>query len=256
MQAPITPIRLPPGVRTLYLYGGSFDPPTYFHYEASLAPSWMADPRALVLYIPAARSPLKPKGPVAGDSDRVAMLASFPDFCVNRAPQRADETDALIWTDEVDRAAWERAHVNEQPSYTIDTVQRLRRAVGTKLQFRLLIGTDQAVQFKRWKSWRELLKEAEPVVMLREPHTTPAAFLDALAEAGLTPREQLAWARRLAPQPPIRMSSTRVRELLKSAGPRRSWPHELTRHLSPEVARYLSTHALYSFKRPARSRAR
>ena len=67
--------------------------------------------------------------------------------------------DAQVSTIELDRPG---------PSYTVDTLEHLRKAVGDT-ELRLLVGSDQAVSFQQWKDWPRILELASPVVMLRPP---------------------------------------------------------------------------------------
>lgn len=72
----ISPASIPRRAKVVLVYGGSFDPP---HRAHAVIPLLLAQrlygPAGHVLYIPAARSPLKETGPVAADEDRVRMLA-------------------------------------------------------------------------------------------------------------------------------------------------------------------------------------
>ena len=53
-----------------------------------------------------------------------------------------------------------------KPNYTFDTIKQLQRLY-PGITFVLLIGTDQAVQFKQWKDQKELLQLVEVVVYPR-----------------------------------------------------------------------------------------
>jgi nicotinic acid mononucleotide adenylyltransferase len=168
----------------------------------------------ILVYIPAAASPLKDASPRAADQDRLDML---------KAALRRDAR-RVIWTDELDRAAWHRARgETPPPSYTIDTVRRLRRALGaqgrTDVALRLLIGADQATQFHRWKDARRLLRLCPPIVMLRAPCETREALLEALRAAGWTRAELERWSEAVAPIPARLATSTDVRAALHGAPP-------------------------------------
>lgn len=244
-EAPITPLRLPEGVKTLILFGGSFDPITTAHTEVVWTIHVVAMMRHThVLFVPAAKSPLKAHGPVASDADRVAMIKAARKNSIN---DRAPTDWSSIWTDEIDRAAWERARGVERPSYTIDTVRRLRQIVPASVTLRLLIGSDQAVQFSKWKQHRTLRQLAEPLVLLRPPHRTVAQFIDAIAADGAGTREQLAWATRVLPGEATGTSSTQVREALPTLPPDAArWKNSrIGCQLGDKVARYIATHGLY-----------
>lgn len=237
--APIAPLRVPDGVTTLLVFGGSFDPPHRFHVAGPLAALHSLDDpdRAWLLYVPAARSPLKSARPLATDARRLAMLR----LALKGPGPRS------IWTDELDRAAWERRRGLARPSYTIDTLRRLRRALPRGVRLRLLIGADQAAAFHRWKSHRALVRLAEPVVMLREPYESASSVLRSLDKLAWSDADRRAWRSRVAPVPAINISSTALRGAIAKTPPRAdAWKHHpLLRHLAPEVARFIISHRLY-----------
>lgn len=150
-----------PSTRIL-IFGGTFDPP---HLAHARLPRIIADRLncSQILYIPAAINPLKTQGPSASRDDRVAMLVLT----------LADAPKARISTIELERPG---------PSFTIDTLRQLRAqfhlaasphaaASSSDPQFLLLMGSDQALDFQRWKDWQQILTLATPVVMLRPPWT-------------------------------------------------------------------------------------
>ncbi|HEX2838745.1 MAG TPA: nicotinate-nicotinamide nucleotide adenylyltransferase [Phycisphaerales bacterium] len=250
--APITP--LPARVRaasTLYLFGGSFDPPHHYHLRvagitAAHAEASNSEPtHSLCLYVPAARSPLKQAGPTAGDAARVRML---------RAALRG-VSNAAIWSDEVDRAKWQRRHGVDRPSYSIDTVKRLRSLLPKGTCIHLVIGADQAAAFHRWRSARALVRLAQPLVLPREGIRTPADLRrEVAASAGpfWSVRELDAWSRRLLDAPVIRESSTRLRRALAGSPAQRA---RALRSLPLAVARIVDERNLYASPPVPRRRA-
>jgi nicotinate-nucleotide adenylyltransferase len=237
--SPITPVPAPAGAPMVILFGGTFDPPHRAHVDlARSAREWLEGKvrmsgRAWLVYMPAARSPLKEHGPVASEEDRVAM--------VRLAIQGLERSG--VWTDEIDRAGPGKAG----PSYTIDTVERARRWLdgygGGKTMLRLLIGADQAVQFHRWKRTREIVEMTEPVVMAR---SLAGGWVDAdglveeMARAEFwTGAELAAWRARVAPDAVMDVSSTGVRGA--AAGTRRAAESDV----APEVWEYIRAKGLY-----------
>ena len=111
----------------LGVFGGTFDPVHVGHLAIAHA-ALESLPLDRVLFVIAKRSPLKERGPVAGEADRLRMLelavAGEPRFAVSRA--------------ELDR---------EGPSYTVDTLERL---AGRDELF-LILGSDAIADFPRWK---------------------------------------------------------------------------------------------------------
>ena len=187
-------------VRSVLVFGGSFDPPHAGHVRfaararAALGLEWL-------VCVPAARSPHKEVGPVASGEDRVAMLGlAF-----------VDVARVLVSRVEIDRAEAEEA------SYTVETLREIRALLGDGVRMRLLIGADQAASFHRWREARSIIEMAEPAVVLREPW----AALDGLLEA-MVPHwdadELEAWRGRVIDVEPMEVSSTEVRGLLRARG--------------------------------------
>lgn len=245
-DAPITPLSIPKDVRTLMVFGGSFDPPHFYHTIGPLSVmARLFGQEAWLLYVPAATSPLKKAGPRVSDAHRLAMLKRALDVPGRRS----------IWTDELDRAAWLRAR-GETPraSYTIDTLRRLRATIPRKVTLRLLIGSDQAADFHRWKDAREIIEIAEPVVMVREPIVTACSLWSALGDAW-TREEKVAWCRRIAPNFPHDAASTDLRDAIPGA-PGRAEHWDRRKRLGgiiTSVAQYIIDHNLYGH-RPGRSK--
>ncbi|MDQ6858478.1 MAG: nicotinate-nucleotide adenylyltransferase [Chloroflexota bacterium] len=109
------------------VFGGTFDPVHVGHLAIAHA-ALESVPLDRVLFVPAQRSPLKERGPVATAADRLAMLelavAGEPRFSVSRA--------------ELDR---------DGPSYTVDTLAGLAGAD----QLFLILGSDAIADLPRWK---------------------------------------------------------------------------------------------------------
>lgn len=244
--APITSLPLPKGVKTVVVYGGSFDPPHVWHMCASIVLRLMFRERSMMLYVPAAHSPLKPNGPIASDDQRLAMLqlGNLIQLPGSRRKPCPTGWHGIIWTDEIDRSRWEAEHHLRSRSYTIDTLRRLKSIIPANIQLRLLIGTDQAVQFHRWKKFREVMRLAEPVVVLRPPHKTPKMFLHALDSSVWNMKERLAWAERIVPSQPVYISSTDIRKYI-ARQPLNYKLWDTSRYIDPNLANYIIKHSLY-----------
>lgn len=182
---------------------------------------------ACLLFVPAARSPFKADRPRASDEDRVAMLR----LAIREVPH------AAVWTDEIDRAARTNA-----PSYTIDSLDRLRAAAEHSAEIRLLIGADQAASFHKWREPRRIMQLAPPLVLLRGSDADSLAAM--LRASGFWTQPELdRWAACVVPTPLSPINSTRLRELLASSDPA-SEP-ELLAGLDPAVLGYIRAHGLY-----------
>lgn len=109
------------------VFGGTFDPVHVGHLAIAHA-AVESVPLDRVVFVLAKRSPLKERGPVAGEADRLRMLevaiADEPRFAASRI--------------ELDR---------EGPSYTVDTLERL----GGADDLFLILGSDAIADFPRWK---------------------------------------------------------------------------------------------------------
>jgi len=164
----------------------------------------------------------------------------------------AGDPRAIVWTDEIDRAARAaiKADTVPEPSYMVDTLRRLRSLLdsggeGPRHALRLLIGADQAIALHRWRDYREVMRLAPPIVWLRSPVDTAEQLLAALFDVGVWSREELAeWRTRIAPLPLLDLSATAVRERLKTAPSTLDDPF-LRRALPIRVLEYISQNNLY-----------
>lgn len=232
--APVTPLDLPPGCRRVTLFGGTFDPPHRWHMRGA-----MANARAMgacLVVVPAARNPLKATGPIASDEDRVAMVK----LALEAAAAEAEDHDGLrVWTDEIDRARWARDRGTTTPSYTIDTVRRLREIVGADVEIHIIIGVDQALAFHTWREYRALFRLATPLVMPRDGVTEHTTFETLLRTTGAWDEGEICeWGSLIHYGMPLEpVSSTRVRDALKRGEP--------TPDLDPAVRAYIDARGLY-----------
>lgn len=222
----MTPLPVPRDARGVVVFGGTFDPVHRWHVRIAAAVRRRVFPRGgWIVFVPAARSPLKDGGPVASDADRVAML--------RLATRRLAR--AVVWTDEIDRAAGGR------PSYTVETLGRMRRVLG-RAPLRLLIGADQAAQFHRWREYRRILALAEPVVVLRPPVRSKSALRRALERSGAwSAAEVEEWLGRVVPVEVRDISSSAIRAALGRGGDGR-----VRRAVPPAVAAYIRERGLYA----------
>ncbi len=128
------------------VFGGTFDPVHVGHLSIAQA-ALECVPLDRVIFVPARRSPLKDRGPVASEQDRLAMLrlatALEPRFAVS--------------TVELDR---------EGTSYTVDTLEGLK----DEGELYLVMGADAMNKFHRWRS-PERIRELAVLLVASRPGT-------------------------------------------------------------------------------------
>jgi nicotinate-nucleotide adenylyltransferase len=216
--------------RVLGLLGGTFDPVHNGHRalaDAALA-SGAVD---RVCWIPAGRPPHR-SGPQAGATHRLAlvdlMIADQPAFCLDAS--------------EIETAA------RGEPSYTILTLERLRRELGPAQPLALILGADAFLGLPDWHRWQEIPTLAHLLVAGR-----PGSTLDATSLP--EPLRRL-WADRFCADPkalatrpggllhhfpmkPLEVSATELRRRLPDP------TAKLDGLLPPALVRYIRHHHLY-----------
>ncbi len=210
------------------ILGGTFDPVHVGHVETALAAERALD-LDTVLLMPSGMPPHRQQQPLASRFHRFAMVA----LAVNG----------------LGRLAVSDLEIGEAgPSYTFDTLTRLRDTGLEGSQIFFITGADAFAEIETWSRYPDVLDMAHFVVVSRPRHPAPAI---ADAVPSLAPRlragtrdgsSAVASARQLdiyvvdAPTPDI--SSTDVRRRL-GAG-------EAIDGLVPEAVRiYIAQHGLY-----------
>ena len=126
------------------VFGGTFDPVHVGHLAIALA-ALESVPLDRVLFVPARRSPLKDRDPLASVSDRVAMLkaavASEPRFALSPV--------------ELDR---------QGVSYTVDTLEALR----SEGDLFLILGSDALSDLARWRA-PDRIRELATILVAARP---------------------------------------------------------------------------------------
>lgn len=207
--------------KKLGVFGGTFDPIHRGHVEPVRRVA-MALGLHQVLFIPTAKPPHKDGPRKASALHRYVMvelaLLDEPDFVVSPLEMPlAGPTDP------------------PGPSYTVDTLERLRREHPNDALF-LIVGADSFVQLSAWRNWRRILKRAKLAVMTR-----PGWSLD--EHVGALPAEQRQAVEdgrvHFVENPPVDLSSSEIRQNLARGD---SLPNDA---LHPRVSTYLSKYTLY-----------
>jgi len=133
------------------IFGGTFDPVHVGHLSIAQA-ALECVPLDRMIFVPARRSPLKDRGPVASEQDRLAMLRLAT----------ADEPRFEVSTLELDR---------EGTSYTVDTLEALRG----EGELYLVMGADAVSEFQRWRSPERIREIAVLLVASRPGAPDPSA---------------------------------------------------------------------------------
>jgi nicotinate-nucleotide adenylyltransferase len=194
--------------RRIGIMGGTFDPIHHGHLVAAEEARWQFR-LDQVLFIPTGRPWQKPVG-VSPAEDRYLMTviatASNPAFAVSRL--------------EVDTPG---------PSYTVDTLRRLRAELpeGTRLLF--IGGTDLLQQLLTWKEPEQVLELAELIAATRPDFDVDDVVQKVPGAAGRVHRMEI---------PALAISSSDIRARVARGAP--------IEYLVPEgVARYIEKRALY-----------
>jgi nicotinate-nucleotide adenylyltransferase len=175
------------------LFGGSFDPIHRGHIEPVREACRLLG-LDRVIYLPTATPPHKPRRALAPAHARYAMVEL-----------------ALLDKDGLYASAHELTP--ERPAYTVETLEHFRREV-PDAELHLLIGGDSFADFHHWVRWQEIAAAARLVVLARPGWDLESFPLDpGVAALARTDRVLLLH------QPPVDVSSTRLRELLAAGQP-------------------------------------
>ena len=137
-------------LKSIALYGGSFDPVHKAHLELARTALENCDLES-VIFVPAAQSPLKKSAALAEDADRVEMLR-----LATTGEPRFD-----VDTCEIERGG---------TSYTVDTVKAYRAAhEGCRLHW--IIGADQFELLAQWRCIEEIASMITFIVIRRPGHS-------------------------------------------------------------------------------------
>jgi nicotinate-nucleotide adenylyltransferase len=214
---------MPPALRPVGVFGGTFDPIHYGHLRPALE---LLETLELseVRFIPC-------RIPVHRDTPSIT------------AEQRL-ELVRLATVGQAGFVADDRELRRPGPSYMVDTLASLREEIGTTVPLCLILGSDAFRELATWRRWRELTDLAHLVVMQRPgaslvlPSELEAFVAPRLLDDSLALHERSAGSILLQPVTQLAISATQVRTLLARG--------QSARYLLPEaVLTHIHNHALY-----------
>jgi nicotinate-nucleotide adenylyltransferase len=158
--------------QNIALFGGSFDPVHLGHLAVARA-AMERFQLSQVYFVPAHVQPLKAGQPVTSLYHRYAMLALALQDEARFLPSllEAPEPGAEV----------------HSPSYSVDTVRRMRARMQPGTQLYFLIGMDAFAHIAKWRSAVELLRSVEFIVASRPG--SPLSELTRALPAELRPDE-------------------------------------------------------------------
>ena len=190
---------------SLALYGGSFDPVHCAHLELGRAVLRQLDVDK-VLFIPAARSPLKSESAVASDSDRIEMLRIAT----------SEEPRFEVHLCEIKRGG---------QSYTVDTLEAIAREY-PNVQLHWIIGADQMELLPRWHRIGDIVSQVQFIVFARPGYSMAAPAIPGLRFLTVE-------------LPPMAQSSSEIRERMARGEATADW-------LPGGVEAFISSRGLYT----------
>lgn len=209
-------------LKTIAIFGGTFDPVHNGHVQSAeeLKQRLVLDElRLLPCHLPAHR-----KLPGCSSQQRLAMVklaVAATDLSVDGRELQWDGT-----------------------SYSVETLEHLRRELGEQVSLIWLMGSDAFAKVDSWYRWRELLTLAHIVVMARpdEPLPGNGAVAELLtqhrAPSAAVLKQQPAgfiWLENLTPYP---VSATAIRRSIANK-------ETVTGDVPAAVLNYIETHQLY-----------
>lgn len=181
------------------LFGGTFDPVHIGHLRiANEALKSFA--LAQVTFVPAANPPHKDAAAVTPFEDRFRMLtiacAPYPSFAVSRA------------------------EANQEPSYTINTLEQYRQQMQPDDELFFLIGADAFDEIQTWRRWQDVLALTNFIVVSRPGKTyeIPAGARVFPLDGIELPMSSSEIRRRLREGEPAPEVPAEVREFIESRG--------------------------------------
>ena len=208
------------------IMGGTFDPVHFGHLRlAQEAAEILGLER--VRWVPAGR-PWHRTPPRASAAHRLEMV------------RLAIERNSLFELDDAEIR-------QSSPSYTVETLERLRRDLGTERSFVLLLGTDAFRDLPSWQRWRDLFGLAHIFVAQRPGHSLTPGGMSAALAAEWRKRAGTPDALLQRPAGSVVTYGTTALDISASAIRAHFAQGRSPRYLLPSpVLEYIETHGLYA----------
>jgi len=220
------------------LLGGTFDPIHRGHLAVARAARQRFD-LGRILFVPAGAPPHKQKQPLTPYAHRYAMVAMAV------AGEKAFVPSDIESYEQLDG----------RPSYSIDTVRRLKKELKKSDRLFFIIGMDAFKDIATWRQPEELLKETEFIVVSRPGFSL--ADIGAALPQSLRPDPKVTRALKgqpaggdvvipgatlhLLPDVHEKISATQIRAAARTG-------RKLDSLVGPEVAEYIRKTGLYKAK--------
>lgn len=201
----------------IILFGGTFDPIHLGHVQAAETARRYLDAER-VIFIPARRSPCKPKPPSASEEDRLRMI-----HLAIEGHEGFEVSDC-----EFRRPA---------PSYTVETVQEFRERLGPEADLFWLLGADAVKDLPRWYQIDRLMELCRIAVMYRAGYPKPDF---SLCRPSFTAEQIRSLEENVVPVPLADISSSEIRRRLACG-------QDVSGMVPAPVAEYIRRRRLYGF---------
>ena len=214
-------------MKSIVLLGGTFDPVHNGHVAIAEGAAHIFSPEKMIV-LPAGNPYQRARLPFASGADRVAMLV---------AGIGLGSIKVVIDRRELNRTG---------PTYTVDTLQELRKELGDEIPLIWLIGSDAFSKLDTWHRWQDLFGLTHFAVVTRPGERQLEATVSASLETAI--KHRVATASELNRQPagsiaylalmPPEISSTQIRDRCQNG--------ESINGLVPAaVCDYIEQHKLY-----------
>lgn len=208
------------------ILGGTFDPIHLGHVQ--MADIAIAEKKLdRVVFVPSSSPPHKKVNRVLPFSIRREMVEIV---CKSSAQYECNDIEKTI----------------EGPSFFVHTLGELLNIYGNGQQLFFIMGTDSFLEFTSWKSYKDILLKID-LILIRRRGDGLSEIQDCISGLGYSFSGNC-WSSPLTSkvicvlsQSPARISSTRIRELVRSGNPK-----EAQKYLHKEVFEFLTVHKVYS----------